>query len=614
MLKAPSIDHDAAWKQRYHLPRTYGAQIAQLAPTRGLAVSNRSGVYQLYAWNVSTSELIQLTHRPEGVVHGIISPDGLYIYYHDDQKGNEVGHTVRIPFEGDTPTDITPDLPLYEFAGFSFSHTGNRLGFTMITTRGFDIYYIDVELGGSLGRSKQLYHCEVLTKSPILSYHGETVVIQSVDKPGTLQRSLIAFDVESGEKIGHLADEDGSIVRSMFSPLPGDMRILGTTDRSGVKRPLLWNARTGERVDITLDELEGEVVPVDWSPDGKHLLLCQFLQAVQHFYLYDLSCKTLKRLQHPYGYFSAEYFGPDGDIFAHVQDSIHPPQLVLLEGETGSQKRVILSADVVPPGHAWKSISFTSSNGESIQGWLGLPDGEGPFPTILEVHGGPEIVETESFSPSSQCWLDHGFTYLTINYHGSTTFGSAFQKKIRGNIGQWELEDMAAARNWLVEQGIAHPDQIFLTGGSYGGYLTLLALGKRPDLWAGGMAVAAFGDYIIAYEDEAEMLKAYDRGLMGGTPQEKPEQYKASSPMTYVEQIKAPILIIQGRNDTRCPPRSIEVYKARMKELGKPIEVHWFDAGHGSLDVEQQIDHQERMLHFVYQVLSKKEASSSIEP
>jgi len=94
--------------------------------------------------------------------------------------------------------------------------------------------------------------------------------------------------------------------------------------------------------------------------------------------------------------------------------------------------------------------------------------------------------------------------------------------------------------------------------------------------------------------------------LMGGTPQEKPEEYKASSPITYVEQVKAPLLIIQGYNDRRCPPRSVEVYEARMKELGKPIEVFWFDAGHGSLEVSQRIDHQERMLRFAYQVLQNK--------
>src|SRR5258708_23413701 len=120
------------------------------------------------------------------------------------------------------------------------------------------------------------------------------------------------------------------------------------------------------------------------------------------------------------------------------------------------------------------------------------------------------------------------------------------------------------------------------------------------------MAGVAFGDYVIAYKDEAEYLKAYDRGLMGGTPQERPEAYRKSSAMTYLDGVRAPLLIIQGHNDTRCPPRSIEVYEQRARELGKPVEVFWFDAGHGSLETAQRIDHQERMLRFAWQVLTEK--------
>jgi len=607
MVKELRIDDAAPWKQRYRLPVTYAGQIAELMPSRGLAASNRSGVYQLYAWHVPTGELAQLTNRPVGVARGFLSPDGAYVYYLEDRKGDEFGHFVRVPFEGGLPEDITPDLPLYTSWSFNFSTIGNRLGLTAATNDGFDTYCIDMGVGHSLSSPGRLTHCTGETSGPALSHSGEIAVITTTEGTNTLNYHLVAFDASSGQEIGQLSDgKESSIEAMMFSPLAGDMRLLGTTNRSGFKRPLLWNPHTGERIDLTLDELVGEVTPQDWSPGGSRILLCQFIEAVQYLYVYDLSTGILKPLRHPSGTFFDMYFGPGGDIFAHWENATHPSRLIALDSETGVQMRVVLAAAAeVPPGHSWKSVTFTSSDGQAIQGWLGLPDGDGPFPTILEIHGGPTAVETESFAPGSQAWLDHGFAYLTINYRGSTSFGRAFEEKIRGNIGRWELEDMVAGRDWLVKQGIAIPDQVFVTGWSYGGYLTLFALGKRPDLWAGGMAGIAFGDYVIAYEDEAETLRAYDRGLMGGTPQEKPEQYAVSSPITYAEYVRAPLLIIQGRNDTRCPPRSIEVYEARMKELGKPVEVYWFDAGHGSLLVEQQIDHQERMMRFAYGVLAQ---------
>jgi dipeptidyl aminopeptidase/acylaminoacyl peptidase len=221
----------------------------------------------------------------------------------------------------------------------------------------------------------------------------------------------------------------------------------------------------------------------------------------------------------------------------------------------------------------------------------------------LETHGGPTWVMSSLFSPGAQCWLDHGFAFFSLNYHGSTTFGKPFEKSIWGNLGDLEVQDMAAVYRWLVENKIAQPDSVLLTGGSYGGYLTLQAIGRRPDLWAAGMAGIAIADWKTMYEDEAESLRGYQRALFGGSPEEVPEATRKSSPITYAENIKAPILVIQGENDTRTPARQLRVYEEKLKSLGKQIEVHWFNAGHGSRAQEQQIEHQELMLNFAYRVL-----------
>jgi prolyl oligopeptidase PreP (S9A serine peptidase family) len=417
------------------------------------------------------------------------------------------------------------------------------------------------------------------------------------------------FDVHSGTQIAELWDGAGTSVEPlMFAPAPGDSRLLGTTNRTGVKRPLLWNPRTGERLDLDLPDLAGEVVPLDWSTDARRILLCQFAQAVQQLYIFDLGSHHLTRLAHPGGTFGfwagpGTYFGPGNEIFAQWQDSTHPPQVIGLDNTTGAQTRTVLAAGPVPPSHAWKSVTFPSSDGQMIQGWLGLPEGDGPFAAILYTHGGPEAVTTEMFSPISQTWIDHGFAYLAINYRGSTTFGRAFQEQIWGNPGHWEIDDMAAARDWLVRAGLAHPEQVLLTGWSYGGYNTLMALGKRPELWAGGMAGIAVADWAAMYADAADTLRGYMVALFGGTPEEKPEQYTASSPIAYAERVRAPVLIVQGRNDTRTPARQVEQYEVKLKSLGKPVEVVWFEVGHLGGGVEVDIQELEVMLRFAYRVL-----------
>jgi dipeptidyl aminopeptidase/acylaminoacyl peptidase len=117
------------------------------------------------------------------------------------------------------------------------------------------------------------------------------------------------------------------------------------------------------------------------------------------------------------------------------------------------------------------------------------------------------------------------------------------------------------------------------------------------------MALVAVADWATMYEDSADTLKGYQVALFGGTPQEKPEQYRTSSPITYAANVKAPVLIIQGRNDTRTPSRPVEMYEQKLKALGKSVEVHWFEAGHLGAGVERDIQNFEIMLRFAYRVL-----------
>jgi dipeptidyl aminopeptidase/acylaminoacyl peptidase len=265
----------------------------------------------------------------------------------------------------------------------------------------------------------------------------------------------------------------------------------------------------------------------------------------------------------------------------------------------------LLAPEPVAPGRSWRSVTVRSSDGQPVQMWVATPEGEGPFPTILETHGGPTWAQLNMFSARSQAWLDHGFAFCSVNYRGSTSFGKAFEEQIWGNLGHWEVEDMVAARDWLVREGIAWPDQVLLTGWSYGGYLTLHAMGLRPDLWAGGMGGVVVADWVSQYEDESEALRGYDVALFGGPLEEKREQYEKSSPLTYVGNLRAPLLIIQGRNDTRDPPRQVEIYEAKARELGKQVEVLWFDTGHAgsSADRELGIAHQEAIMRFAYEAL-----------
>jgi dipeptidyl aminopeptidase/acylaminoacyl peptidase len=105
------------------------------------------------------------------------------------------------------------------------------------------------------------------------------------------------------------------------------------------------------------------------------------------------------------------------------------------------------------------------------------------------------------------------------------------------------------------------------------------------------------------YEDQAETLRGYQRSLFGGTPDDMPEQHAKSSPITYAEDVQAPVLVIQGENDTRCPARQMHAYEDKLKSCGKEIVVEWFDAGHGSRAMDESMKQMETMLRWAYRTL-----------
>lgn len=607
MLTAPQIEENALWKQRYRTGFLWHAALAHSAPSRGMVVSSVSGTTQLHAWDVQSGTLRQLTHSQEGVFSGMISPDGRFAFYLRDERGSEQGHFVRIPWEGGEAQDLTPDMPPYAaLYRCAVSENGRVFAFTPTEANGFPLYCLDLHEGSGVGAPRELHRSPKLLDDVALSPTAEFVVVATTERAQARQYSLMAFEVASGKRIGELSDlPHGSIRAVLFSPLPGENLLLCMADQSGYNRPLLWNLKSGERIELTEGDLAGDIEPLDWSRNGRTLLLRQVLSAVDRLHLYDLETGILTPLMHPAGAYLDARFGLNDQIAALWTDATHAPQVLALDRHTGAKVATLHAVSESLPARPFTSVHFRSSDGADIQGWLGLPKGTGPFPTILSTHGGPLIVAREMYDPEAQCWLDHGFAYLTINYRGSTTFGKQFKEQIWGDMGHWEVEDMVAARNWLVQKGLAQPDAIFVTGASYGGYLTLMALGKYPTLWAGGMAVVASADLVSEYDEGTDWTKGYLTAQMGGTPVEILEKYRASSPITYAEHVSAPLLVIQARHDLRCPPRPMERYAEKMRKLGKPFEIEWTDGGHAGDTNEQAIVYQERMLHFAYRTLTQ---------
>jgi len=166
---------------------------------------------------------------------------------------------------------------------------------------------------------------------------------------------------------------------------------------------------------------------------------------------------------------------------------------------------------------------------------------------------------------------------LAPNFRGSTGYGEEFRRRIIGDPGGGDLEDVVYAKKWGVESSLAKEGEVCVFGYSYGGYATLLALGKKPSEWKCGVAGAAIADWVEMYELSDAIFKKFIETLFAG----KMELLEERSPIKYVENVRAPLCIIQPQNDSRTPLKPVLKYVSRLLELGKVFELHVApDMGH----------------------------------
>lgn len=595
MISNSDSNRPSQWEQRFKVSQIFTSQIAKQNHERGLVSSNQGEFIQWFTWGIPSGSLTQVTDTAGGHANPVtLSVDGRFGYTLRDFSGNETGHYVQIDLEAglkQTPTDLTPSLPNYSSFGFALSGDGSTLGFIAVYNNTFHLYTATIGTDGAVRTPTLVTRAADHTLRGIqLSYDGEVAYVGSNRASGTLDFGLAAIETKTGREIGYLWDGPGQNMGGIKpSPGKGQPELLAKTTKGGTESLLIWAPHSGERKDLQIEGISGSIQASDWSSDGTRLLCFAINQAEKSLFIYHLKNKLKNKeitpLQTPAGISQQEFFSPDGTkIHIHHEAAATPIEILAFDGHTGVRLPSPFPAAQPPAGRPFQSFQFSSTNDQMIQGWLGRPDpeiwGEGPYPVILNTHGGPQAVQTNRYMPDAQVWMECGYLYVTINYHGSTTFGKAFEASIWGNPGDLEVEDIVSARSWLIEQGIGDESNFFLEGRSYGGYLTLQTMGKYPGLWAGGMATVAIADWAIQYEDTAETLRAYQTGLLGGTPTEVPEQYAKSSPITYAERIDAPILIIQGRHDSRTPARPVELYEQKLKGLGKEIEVVWYETGH----------------------------------
>ncbi len=585
---------EARWRARFSASRVSLPQWARGAPERNLYVSNVSGTWELYTWDRSSDAHRQVTDRPNGTFHGALTVDGQQVWWFDDTDGDEFGSWVAQPFGEGDPVAAVPDTHPGYPAGLELG--SDVIGLGMSTDDGVTVW---VARAG--GAPEVVYQHEQDGGLSALSWDETLLVLSHSEHGDSRHPALRVLRVAEGSAVAEKWDGPGKGLDALeFSPVTGDQRLLVLHERRGREELLIWDVEADTETEIELD-LPGEV-SADWYPDGRALLIAHTHHARTTMHRYDIASGVLSDLPTPAGTVGGATVRPDHSV-EYSWSSAATPSMVRTVSADGEDQVLLTPPGERAPGSLPVNDVFVEipygPNG-SVHALVARPAdaGDGPMPTVFNLHGGPHAADEDRFSSYRAAWLDAGFAVVEVNYRGSTGYGSAWRDAIEGRPGLTELEDVAHVQDWAIREGLTLPGSSVVAGASWGGYLTLLALGTQPERWAGGVAGVPVADYVSAYADEMEPLRAYDRALFGGSPEDVPDVYRACSPITYVDEVRVPVLVLAGDNDPRCPIQQILNYLDRLQERGMPVEFYRYDAGHGSLVVSETLRQVATEIHF----------------
>jgi dipeptidyl aminopeptidase/acylaminoacyl peptidase len=586
------------WERRFRAPKMTLPHWPRTVPSRTAFASNESGVWQIHVWDATTGERRKISDHPVGVTQGLVSQDGAEVLFWQEDTGDETGRWLTQAFEGGASEPLLEDVPVGWNDGLAL---GPGIAAVAIADRdgGFAVF---VSLDGSpakeIARSTEFIGIagswEDTSDLAGLSADGTLLALQHAEHGDVTHPSLRIVDPKSGGTVGERGDGSASIFATAWSPVAGDQRLAVCHDEQDRERTAIWDLATGawDELDISLP---GDVNAIDWWPDASALLLRHAFEARHELYRLDLAAGGMQRLDTPPGSIADARVRPDGTVWFRHTDGVHPERILDDRGDVP----VALPDEPGPPGRPFVDWRYRNEHGQEVHGWIVEPEGDGPHPVMVFVHGGPHWLYEDKYFPQVQAYVDAGFLVAMPNYRGSSGYGRAWSDALTRDVGFTDVDDVTAGLRDLLTRPEADGSRAVVAGWSWGGYITLMELGRYPELWLAGMAGVPVGDLIRTYDEEAPSLQAADRALMGGTPETRPDEYRRSSPLTYADQVSAPVLLVIGENDSRCPVGQALAYADRLQELGKPHEVYLYTTGHGALDTDEDVRQQRVVLDFL---------------
>lgn len=558
-------------------------------------MANLSGRLEAYLLDVRDGSdlplpLQQLTDRKQGTLGVAMSPGGDAVLWFDDTAGDEVGRWVRQPLEGDTVV-LAEELD----AGF-------MAGIAPLSDGGAVICYL-AGVGMTLLVAAPDGSARVLTASTdagqiVGTDRAERRALVSVVREGDWQHpGARVVRLSDGATLHERLEAGRGLAPVAFDPSDPN-RVLLIDDASGLLQPAMWDLATGSITSVGVG-LDGDL-DATWYPDGSALLVTRLLNARHTLHRHDLTTGATTLLPTLEGTIGAASVRPNGVVHALISNASTPPMLYRVD--QGAVRAMVELPEPSPPPSVPVQDLFVTGPAGGVHALLRVPTGgRAPHPLVVAVHGGPAFQDFDLWHATYAAIVDHGYAVLSVNYRGSTGYGANWRDALHRQLGFIELEDILAVLDHVVAKGVVDPARVSIMGGSWGGFITLMALGTEPERWRSGIALVPVADQQKCDEVSPPFMQAFLESLFGGTIQELPEVFAASSPITYVDRVKAPVFVSAGVNDPRCPVEQVDTYVEALRSAGGSVHYHRIETGHAVPDMDLLVEEIELALEFLEQ-------------
>ncbi len=533
--------------------------------------SNATGIPQLYTIPTDlTSNAKQITKGKEPVLMATISPKADKIVYYQDKDGNEIFQLFLLPVEGGEGKLVTKTP--YRTLGVGWHPNGKEVTRSFASMKGAGLETVNLETEESFVLKEPT--------PPIMdvkySHDGKWIACTNMKTMTNTEVTIFNRDDPSDSITYSISDKSRDGLPSWS---PDDKKIALMSEATGWGRAVIQEFQGDERIVLNLEEAEG--VPADyavWNAKGDIVYYIVSKHSRSTIYSHPIEGEKGPSLPFPEGTLQYLKISKDGKKIIALHSSMRSPPGIYLH-EIGSQSvnpltprdfNVDINLLETP-----QSIWYKSFDGKDIHAWYMPAVGEKKnSPAVIFAHGGPWGQVNDGWFDGAfmQPLSQSGFAALGPNFRGSTGYGSEFQNIDIGDPGGGDLEDVVHGVEWLKKQSEIDGSKIGIMGGSYGGYMTLMALTKKPDVFVVGVSLVPVVDWLEMYDLSDFYFKLFEQTLLGGTPRKKKDLYIDRSPITHVSNIKAPVMIMAGKADSRCPIQPIEKFVAKLKEMNHPHE------------------------------------------